>query len=226
MYPFITWTLAGILWLCAAILMAGCAESNTEQAQDSKMVALATSGGPKIYLENQQQARIVRYYYSLLTFLSPSDSNMDAWRTLSESYRNQGISRYRYYESLISAKEAHHGLYNRWYGLEGPAIPEGIDDVFCSAGYVLKNRGDAMSHMAKAVDTNSLEELRLAETDLREAESALACAIAKTFEVAANAGLNVKALDYIVFCDKDERSCRLRSPLPDTPLLQNPAASP
>ena len=188
-------------------------------ARDDLPVVITTGDGSKIYLEDERQAEIIMYDLAIASHLEPSDRNIDAWKQISSLFGDSRVDRYDYYRFLTNAKGAHHHLADAWRS-EYWVAPTGLDDVGYTVWFLLDNRGDAMDHLAKYVNTADLDELQKAEQDLGEADSAMLEVTFAILRAADEAGLDIEVMDYVVHCDEDAALCGLRPPEEGTSLFK------
>ena len=214
--------IVSVIW----VLLIACSEGVTEAPRDSassesddqKKVAVTTND-VTLYFDQKRQADIFMFYVRVLGATSPSDMALSDWKRLSGLYANNQIDHYDYYKALLVFKDAHHRLADIVSTWRLDMTPDGLEDAELNLWGMLQNRGDAMDHYAKAVNTGDLEELRKAEQDMEEANGMAARSIVGILNAAMDAGIDLDALDYVVHCDEETRSCGVREPKPGQPLL-------
>ena len=145
----------------------------------------------------------------VMSITSASDQNHQTWQDASEVFADGRMTTYNYYSLLLAARDFHREASEQMFFVD---VPDGLFDAADYLVNALENRGDAMDHLAKYVNTGDLEELRKAQQDLEEAEAGMWLALAEIIGVSEEAGLNSDWLLSSVECDVEARTCGLATP--------------
>ncbi len=162
--------------------------------------------GGEVHFCSDRHAEIFMFWMGVNQVVSPSDANHSVFQDASDFARRGQPNLYDYYTLVVRVGELHHAAAD---AMQDVPAPEGLYEARDEISYGLRNRGDAMGHLANFINTSDLEELRKAEQDYAEADYSVYWGMLLIAQAAQEAGLDPVWLLESVECSNETQTCGL-----------------